>query len=179
MALVQPTHFGFRTANGILARVLGFSYFLVLLGCAAAPAPAPDTRAADEAAIRKADTAWAAAAQTKKADAWMAFYGDDAVVLPPNDKIATKRDDISKMIGGLMALPDLSITWQASKVEVARSGDIAYLYGAYTLSFKGDKGKTESDHGKMTEIWRKQADGGWKCIVDTWNSDIPPAPPAK
>jgi hypothetical protein len=26
------------------------------------------------------------------------------------------------------------------------------------------------------ESWKKQADGNWKCIVDTWNSDLPAAP---
>ena len=31
-----------------------------------------------------------------------------------------------------------------------------------------------SDTGKLVEIWKKQADGKWKCIVDTYNSDLPP-----
>jgi ketosteroid isomerase-like protein len=30
----------------------------------------------------------------------------------------------------------------------------------------------------MVEIWKKQADGNWKCIVDSWNTDLPPAPAA-
>jgi len=25
------------------------------------------------------------------------------------------------------------------------------------------------------EIWKKQADGKWKCILDTYNSDLPVA----
>jgi ketosteroid isomerase-like protein len=38
-----------------------------------------------------------------------------------------------------------------------------------------------SNTGKLVEIWKKQADGKWKCIVDTYNSDLPaaPAPEAK
>ena len=63
------------------------------------------------------------------------------------------------------------------KVEVAKSGDLAYLYGTYQMTANGPDGKQMPDTGKMLEIWKKQADGNWKCIVDTWSSDLPPAPP--
>jgi ketosteroid isomerase-like protein len=26
---------------------------------------------------------------------------------------------------------------------------------------------------KILEIWKRQPDGKWKCIVDTWNFDLP------
>jgi ketosteroid isomerase-like protein len=34
-------------------------------------------------------------------------------------------------------------------------------------------GPTVHDMGKLVEIWKKQPDGKWKCIVDTYNSDLP------
>jgi len=139
---------------------------------------APDTRAADEAAVRKADADWVKAAQTKKVDDWVGFYAEDAVVLPPNDKTVTGKDSIRKPIAELLGLPSLSISWTPTKVEVAKSGDLAYLYGTYRLSATGPDGKPMDDHGKMLEIWKKQADGNWKCIVDTWSSDLPAAAPA-
>ena len=50
-------------------------------------------------------------------------------------------------------------------------------YGTYALTIKDPKGGTPiNDTGKIVEIWRKQADGKWKCIVDTYNSDLPAAP---
>jgi uncharacterized protein (TIGR02246 family) len=148
---------------------------IVLNGCNSAqqrPVSA-DMRAAEEAHIRKLDADWVKAAQTKQVDSWMMFYADDAVVLPPNDKAASGKENIRKPVADLLGLPELSISWQPTKVEVARSADLAYLYGAYDLSFKGPAGKTISDKGKNLEIWKKQADGSWKCIVDTWNSDLP------
>ena len=30
-----------------------------------------------------------------------------------------------------------------------------------------------NDTGKILEVWKKQPDGQWKCIVDAYNSDIP------
>lgn len=155
---------------------LGISLLVFSVGCARQDSSsAADTQAA-EAAIRKTDADWVKAAQTKNPDAWMAFYSDDAIILPPNDPSANTHDSIRKGIAGLMSLPGLSLTWQPTKVEVARSGDLGYLHGTYQMSFSGPGGKTINDTGKLVEIWKKQADGSWKCIVDTWNSDLPPAP---
>jgi len=151
-----------------------------LLGAACAPAPAPDTRAADEAAIRAADEQWSAAAGKNDVDATVAFYADDAVLLPPNAPIAKDAKSIRAAWAGMLG-PNTAVSWKPAKVEVARSGDIGYLYGSYRLVIKDIKGAVDvDDTGKMLEIWRKQPDGKWKCIVDTFNSDLPlPPPPAK
>jgi ketosteroid isomerase-like protein len=131
---------------------------------------------ADEEALRRLDAEWVKAAQSKQVDAWVAFYSDDAAVLPPNEAMATDKDSIRKSVSGLLGLPGLTISWQPTKVEVARGGDLAYLYGRYEVSFDEAPGKRTTDRGKIVEIWKKQADGNWKCIVDTWNSDLPAAP---
>src|SRR5713101_4224389 len=174
-----------RSKTAIISRTMCFGFFcaLVVFGCTSTsqqlPAQ-PDTRAADEAAVRKTDADWATAAQSKQVDAWVPFYSDDAVILPPNDAAATSKDSIRKTVGGLLGLPGLSVKWQATKVEVARSGDIAYASGTYELVCVGSKGKPVADHGKYVEVWKKQSDGGWKCAVDTWSSDLPAMPaPAK
>lgn len=139
------------------------------------PAAPPDNRAADAAVVQKADADWSAAAQEHNADRWVAFYADDAVVLPPNDKMATSKDAIHKTITDLLALPGLSVSWQTTKAEAARSGDLAYTYGTYELTSNDARGRPTTDHGKYSEVWKKQADGSWKCIVDMWSSDLPVA----
>ena len=163
-----------RATAMIAWKCVCLSSLLLLFGCASAPPP--DTRAADEATIRKADADWVKAAQSRQVEAWMAFYSDDALVLPPNEKAATSKDSIRKTVGELLGLPDLSISWQPVKVEVARSGDVAYLSAAYQLTWNDAKGKKITDQGKTLEVWKKQSDGSWKCSVDTWNSDLPAAP---
>ncbi len=165
-----------KPAVSAAAQFVGIVCAFAVYGCS--PAAAPDTRAADEAAVRKADADWVKAAQTKQVDAWVAFCADDAAVLPPNDKLANTKESIRKSVGELLGLPGLSIGWQPAKVEVAHSGDLAYAYGAYELSFTDQHGKPATDRGKNLEVWKKQPDGSWKCIVDTWNSDLPPAAPS-
>lgn len=156
---------------------LGAVALLASLGCNSAPPPAPDTKAA-EAAVRKADADWVKAASTRKVEDWVAFYADDAVVLPPNDKTAKGKAAIAKPIGELLGLPELNLTWTPTAVEVAKSGELVYMYGAYQMSWKGPDGKPLTDTGKFAEIWKQQADGNWKCVLDTYSSDLPPAPAA-
>jgi uncharacterized protein (TIGR02246 family) len=143
-------------------------------GCREAPRE-PDIGSETE-AIRALDASWLTAAQSKNVDAWVAFYAEDTTVLPPNEPVATSREAIRKSVSELLTLPGLSIDWKPAKIEVARSGELAYLFGAYSLAWD-DGSKRATDKGKNVEIWKKQRDGRWKCIVDTWNSDLSPTPP--
>ena len=67
------------------------------------------------------------------------------------------------------------MSWKATRVEVAKSGDMAYLSGTYEVTMSDAGGKPVSDHGKYLEVWEKQADGKWKCGADGWSSDLPAA----
>ena len=164
-----------KHARGLIATIV---FTTLSFGCAPQqPATPPDTRAADEAAIRKADTDWSNSAQTKQVDTWVAYYTDDATVLPPNEPMATTKDAIRKSIGDLLSLPALSLKWQPTKVEVSKSGDIGYSFGTYEMTANDPQGKPTTDRGKYVEVWKKQADGSWKCAVDTYSSDLPAAPP--
>lgn len=159
----------------VLHLCIGATALIFASACNSTPPAVPDTRA-DEAAIRKTDADWVKAAGTKDVDAWLAFYSDDVAVLAPNEKTANGKQNARKAVSELLTLPGLSISWEPTAVEVAKSGDLAYLYGTYQMTATGPDGKPMSDHGKMVEIWKKQADGNWKCIVDTWSSDLPAAP---
>ena len=87
--------------------VLGIAILMTACNSVQQSQPAGGTRAADEAAIRKADADWVKAAQTEKVDDWVAFYSDDAVVLPPNDKAANSKDSIRKTMIDSLAMPCL------------------------------------------------------------------------
>jgi ketosteroid isomerase-like protein len=165
----------------MLRRTLQLSLIAsALLASSCAPPAAPDSRAADEAAIRALDEQWSATAGKNDLDGTVAFYSDDAVLLPPNAPMAKNPKSIRESWASLLG-PNTAVSWNASKIEVAKSGEIGYLYGTYQLSIKDPKGGPAiNDTGKILEVWKKQSDGKWKCIVDTYNSDLPvPAIPAE
>ena len=122
----------------------------------------------DEKAVRDADEQWSKVAAAKDLDRTVSFYGDDAVVLPPNQAAVTTKDGIRNLWKGFLdSLTDIS--WKTTRVETAKSGDMAYLIGTYELTMKdGTK-----DKGKYCEVWKKQADGKWKVSADMFSSDLP------
>src|SRR5438552_1646005 len=143
---------------------------------AAAVCLAVDTKA--EQALRDADAAWSTAAGSKDLDKTVSYYSDDATVLPPNASAATTKEAIRKIWQDLLASPGLLISWKATKVEVAKSGDLGSVSGTYELTMNDASGKPVNDKGKYVEVWEKKADGKWKCGTDTWNSDLPASAPA-
>ena len=127
-----------------------------------------------EQAVRDADAEWSKVAGAKDLDKTVSFYLDDAIVLPPNQAAVTTKTGIRDLWKGFLdSLTDIS--WTTTRVEVAKSGDMAFLVGTYELTMKdGTK-----DKGKYCEVWKKQSDGKWKVGTDMFSSDLPTTPAAE
>jgi len=151
---------------------------LAVLTSSRGPSAQVDNRAADVAALQSADEQWSAAAGRKDVAATLAFYADDAVLLPPNAPTITDHRSIRQAWAAMLGPTTTSMSWKASKAEVAKSGELGYIYGTYQDSVQDPKGGPPvRDTGKFVEIWRKQSDGTWKCIVDAFSSDLPESRP--
>lgn len=139
------------------------------------PSAQVDKRAAEVATLQGTDEQWSAAAGRKDLAATVAFYADDAVMLPPNAPIIADQNSIRQAWAAMLGPSTTSMSWRASKTEVAKSGELGYIYGAYQDSVQDPKGGPPvRDTGKFVEIWKKQPDGKWKCIVDAFSSNLPP-----
>jgi ketosteroid isomerase-like protein len=151
----------------------------LLVGLVGAPAvnAQPDARAADERAIREADLAWSKAGEAKDLERLLSFFADGATELSPNAPMATGKEALRKVWSDYFASPGFAISWQPTKVEASRGGDLGYSIGTYLQTTRDAAGKPVIDRGKYVTIWKKQADGSWKVIADVFNSDLP-APPA-
>jgi ketosteroid isomerase-like protein len=78
----------------------------------------------------------------------------------------------------MVADPTVSLKFQPTKVEVAKSGDVAYTQGTYTLTLTDPQTKQLiNDHGSYVTTYRKQPDGTWKAVVDIATSEVPPPTP--
>ena len=126
-----------------------------------------------ERVLRDLDGQWSKAAAAKDLEQTVAYYSDDAVVLPPNTASAMTKEAIRNTWKDLLASPGLVITRKPTRVELAKSGDMAWLSGTYELTMNDAAGSPINDHGKYLEVWEKQPDGNWKCRADMWNSDLP------
>jgi|SRR5579871_4422790 len=160
---------------------LGMGCTVVLLsllaGCAQAPPPPPDTRAADEKAIRDGEVAWSAEWGAKDLDKIVAHYADDAKVMVPDMPLMSGKDGIRTGFKGLMDDANLSLNFATSSADVSKGGDIAYTQGTYTMTYSDPKTKKRvSEKGKYVTVYKKQADGSWKAVEDINNPDAPAAP---
>lgn len=146
---------------------------LLLLSFGAIQSTAQKKRPTPADAIRTADEQWERVFSAKDIERSVAFCDDKGSVLAPNFPIANGREAIKQLFSGYFALPNLKIGWRATRVEAARSGDIGYSSGAYQMSFNDPSGKQVNDRGKYVTVWKKQADGSWKVLLDIFNSDLP------
>lgn len=135
--------------------------------------PIVHAQTADERAIRETDLAWAKAGAAKDLEATMSFLADDATEMPPNAPAATGKAALRKVWGDMFKTPGFAMSWQPTKVEAARSGEIGYSIGTYQQTVHDKAGKPVTDRGKYVTIWKKQPDGKWKAVIDTFNSDLP------
>lgn len=148
---------------------------VVVLGSMSAFAHAASSTSADEAALRAQTTSWEKAYNSADAKGVTAQYADDALLLPPGApgmrgraailEFFTKDVAASKAAGVVFVIDP--------KTEVGVSGAMGWESGTYKVMVKG----AVVDTGKFLSVSRKK-NGKWLYIRDTWNSDVPPAPPA-
>jgi ketosteroid isomerase-like protein len=172
-----------RVVTAVLPLALGV---LLASACRSAPgegvpaAGAGDQplAAADLAAIRANDSAFASAAEAGDAAGVAARYVPDGRLMPPNAPAIEGREAIQKFWGGLLGA--YQVQFQVAADEVEGRGDLAYSRGHYTLDGtpKAKGGAPIHDTGKFLEILRRQPDGAWHYAVDMYSSDLP-APGAK
>ena len=159
-------------------KVRGFAAFsvlvlLLLMGC---NPPASDTRDADVKALKDNEAQWNLDYTSKDADKIAAHYADDAVLMIPGMPPRSGKDAIRTALQQMIADPALSLKFQPSKVEVAKSGDVAYTQGSYSLTVTDpDSKRAINDHGSYVTTYRKQSDGAWKAVADIATSEVPPA----
>jgi len=143
------------------------------VGCkvesAKSTAASSTARGAPEAALMQTSRNWAKAAATGNADSALAYWSDDAVVLEPDQSALVGKSAIRQMVVSSMKDPKFSITWEPERAEVSESGDIGYLIEHNRVTFSDSTGKVHTIFGKAVTIWKKDANGNWKCVVDTFN----------
>jgi uncharacterized protein (TIGR02246 family) len=129
-----------------------------------------DLRPASEDAVRATAAAWNQAFIAKDVEKIVSFYADDASLFPPGSGIDTGKEAIHAAWVALVTTPGFSASINTTKVEAARSGDLAYEEGTYLLTTKV-KGELKAEKGKYVVVWKKQADGNWKAVADIFNAD--------
>lgn len=142
-------------------------------GCQQAEAPA-DT-AQIEAQLKEAETRWNQAYAKRDPAALAAMYADDAALANPDSDLVDGKDAISEAVKGFAGDPNLRVEFRSDRVQVAKSGDLAYTRGRYTMAVTDPKTKGPfTSKGNYLTVWQKQPDGSWKAVEDFVTTGAPP-----
>ncbi len=135
---------------------------------------------ADMIAVKDTEIQWNQDWASRDLDKIVAHYADDAVLMVPGGPSSNGKAAIREGIKPMAADPATALKFIASRVEIAKSGDVAWTQGTYTLTLTDPQTKQViHDHGSYVTTYRKQPDDSWKCVADIATSEVPPpAPPA-
>ena len=134
-----------------------FALSLIALHASAATLPSPADLAAVSAEVKAAETAFAKTMADRRLDQFADFVAEDAVFVgaTPNVGRATIVEKWTPFFKGDKA----PFSWAPDAVEAAADGRTALSTGL---------ARDPAGHviSRFTTIWRKDADGHWRAIVD-------------
>ena len=149
---------------------------LVLAGC---PQRGFDP-ATEQAKLLRRDAEWADLAWAgKDVDKIVSYWSDDAVLIFPGQPVLEGKAAIGAYVAESLKTPGFKIHWVSEKPVFSPDGKLAYLRGKDELTVPGPNGAPATLHLRGISIWRLDADGQWRCVVDISNEEPPAAPVAK
>jgi len=117
------------------------------------------------------DAQWATlAAEGRDIERILDFWTDDAVVYPPGLPVVAGKAALRAYVQASLVIPGFHITWTSSDARISSDGQLAYLVGENAVTVPDPTGETVTMRGRAVTIWRREADGEWRCAVDIWNA---------
>ena len=151
-------------------------FLLLLVGCSQRGF---DPVAEGEKLLRR-DTEWADLASAgKDVEKIVWYWTDDAVLIFPGQPVLEGKAAIRAYVAQSLNTPGFRIHWVCEKPVFSPDGKLAYMRGKNELTAPGPNGAPTTVHLRGISIWRLDADGQWRCVVDISNEEPPAAPVAK
>jgi uncharacterized protein (TIGR02246 family) len=132
-----------------------------------------DTKAVGE-NLMQVSREWSQSAATGDMEKTLSYWADDAVVMSPGQPPIKGKTAIRAMIESTSKIPGFKISWEPLDVSVSQQGDMAYMIEQNKITINDSLGNPITEYNKGVTVWRKEADGSWKNIVDIWNAAPPP-----
>jgi ketosteroid isomerase-like protein len=140
--------------------------FIVLTACNNKKA---DTKTESE-QLMEISREWSRSAATDSMEKTLSYWAEDAVVMSPGQPPIKGKNAIREMIMSIIKIPGFKISWEPLIAYVSASGDMAYMIEQNQITMNDSLGKP-IEFNKGVTIWKKEADGSWKNVVDMWNAE--------
>ena len=128
----------------------------------------PTGIALDKLNMMDADRAFSKMSEEKgMKNAFLEYIDSNGVLLRPNRQPIVGADAIDYLIQQNDSA--YTLQWEPQNGTVAHSGDLGYTYGIYALKLKL---QDTVIYGTYVSIWKKQANGQWKYVLDSGNEGV-------
>ncbi len=109
---------------------------------------------------------WSKQAAGRDVDKIVNYWSDDAVLFTNGHPAINGKNALRQMVEESMNIPGFKISWEPVKVDVSESGDMAYLIEKNEMTMQDSTGKPFVIKGNVVTVWKKNAAGEWKAVVD-------------
>lgn len=152
------------------AQLLVLPWLATLPGCSARSFDA----ATEGRKLLQRDAEWAQlASEGKDIDKIVSYWSDDAIVMEPGQEPYDGKAAIRAYVTASLQTPGFKIHWVSSNPVFSRDGSMAYMRGVDEMTVPGANGTLMTLHMTGVSIWRRDADGIWRCVVDIGNDSGP------
>lgn len=95
-------------------------------------------------------------------ESFLEFFADDGINFQPHP--VKTREAILKRPAPTTR-PPVVLNWEPAYADISRAGDLGYTTGPYVLTDNSPQ-KNSPHYGFYFSVWKKQADGSWKVVID-------------
>ena len=140
-----------------------------LCGCSA-------TTSSDEEAGKLMQTSreWSKAAAAGNTEAVLSYFDETAIMISEGQPPVRGKQAIREYLAQTSRIPGFKIEWEPQEAKV--SGDLGYMIERTRITMDGPQGTQVTQNMQALTVWRKQADGSWKNVVDMTASAAPSHP---
>ena len=157
-----------------MKRIAALCALLVLTGLSVGCNRDTGNRDQDLQLLRDNEARWNQDYAAKDGDKLASYYADNAIMMVPGQPPINGKDAIHNALKKMVDDPAFALKFQASRMDVAASSDVAYTQGAYTYtSTDARTRKAVTENGSYVTTFRRSSDGSCKAVADIATSEAP------
>ena len=106
-------------------------------------------------------------------DSFYEFFAEDGINFQPHP--TNTREAIRKRPAPATR-PPFTLNWEPVFADISSAGDLGYTTGPYSVTDQSPEHRP-TRYGYYFSVWKKQADGNWKVVIDAGVQTPAPASP--
>lgn len=153
----------------VIARCCFLILFVVSPLIGQSPSSQSDTARApsEKQMLLRADREFDSTTSKNRLEGWTAYFAENGSMLPGTGMPISGIPAIRKSMADAFADSTFEIRWQPAEAGIIVPHMYGYTIGQSVIREREKDGRRIVQRGTYLSIWKKQADGSWKIVLDT------------